>query len=89
MSTKPYSRESLERALIHHGIDYSPPDPSRRGAWLVQLPGTLGRQRMTSDQVYWYVVGVADGKRAEATTGQGSNVGTVGAESLRRAGWTR
>ena len=66
MSKKPYSRESLERALIHHGIDYSPPDPSRRGAWLIRPLSNLTREQVSSDEVYWYVVGLADGERKAA-----------------------
>ena len=51
-----FSRDTLERALVHHNIDYSPPFTGRP-YWLVTTH--LTREKMTSAQVYAFVVGLA------------------------------
>jgi len=63
MSNKrPYNRDSIERALIHHGADYSPPEEGGRSTWLIKTLG-IGMVQFTTPQAYAYVVGLADKER--------------------------
>lgn len=52
---RPYSRDSLERALVHHEVEYTRPTDSRRGAtWWIQVD--LGRET-TDHEVYCFLAG--------------------------------
>ena len=57
MKAKPYTRESLERALAHHGVEYSPPDPSLVKQWGIRT--RAGRVYMNASEVYAFVLGLA------------------------------
>jgi hypothetical protein len=61
----PFSRDSLERALIHHGIDYSPPGAGQPH-WRVAT--SLGYQQMTSREVWTFCLGLANRPRSKVTT---------------------
>jgi hypothetical protein len=51
-------RDSIERALVHHNISYSPPEPpGGRSSWLVET--NIGRQEMTQAQVTAFCAGLA------------------------------
>ena len=56
-----YNRDSLERALIHHKVDYSPPG-EMRNTWIVHT-NVLGSIEMTSRDAWCYTVGLADKER--------------------------
>lgn len=52
-------REAVERALIHHDINYSPPEPpGGRTTWVLWT--TLGPLNATITQAEWYCQGLAD-----------------------------
>jgi hypothetical protein len=50
-------REAVERALIHHQIDYSPPGADRP-TFLINT--TTGRREANLIQAEWYCRGLAD-----------------------------
>lgn len=60
MPKKPYTRESLERALVHHRIDYSPPHVGKP-QW--RVGHGLDAVEMPEAMVYAYVLGLAEGER--------------------------
>jgi hypothetical protein len=55
-----HRRESIERALIHHGIDYSPPD-GERPKWIINT--NAGRLIVNSTEAVCYCQGLADKER--------------------------
>ena len=68
MAKKAYTRDSLEMALIHHGMDYSPPESpgAGRGKWILRTG--IGNIEATEKEVYFYVVGLADHERKTSLT---------------------
>jgi hypothetical protein len=60
-----YTRDSLERALIHHGIDYSPPEAGRIDGWRIHM-GTRTLHGLRGSEVYFYCCGLADKERQTA-----------------------
>jgi hypothetical protein len=63
-------RDSIERALIHHGVEYSPPEPpGGRTTWVVRRVRTTN-QVMTNRDVMFYVYGLADKECQLATVDQ-------------------
>jgi hypothetical protein len=55
-------RDAVERALIHHQVQYSPPEgPGGRTTWVIQT-GT-GAKTATLVQAEWYCQGLADKER--------------------------
>jgi murein DD-endopeptidase MepM/ murein hydrolase activator NlpD len=57
-------RNAIERAFMHHGIDYSPPEEGGRSTWVIST-GT-GRKTATTTQAEWYCQGLADKERKQA-----------------------
>jgi hypothetical protein len=57
MAINAAKRDAIERALIHHGIDYSPPGTGTP-TWLISTH--TGRLVATTTQVQWYCRGLAD-----------------------------
>lgn len=62
MAKKPYTRDSLERALIHHDVTFYKPEPSTLNKWIISA---IGRESMvmTDAECYFYVLGLADARR--------------------------
>ena len=54
-------REAVERALIHHRVDYSPPDADRP-TFLINT--STGRKAANLAQAEWYCQGLADADKA-------------------------
>lgn len=55
---KASKREAIERALIHHKVDYSPPGGGH-STWRI-FSRRSGSVRMTTAQVSAYCMGLAD-----------------------------
>jgi hypothetical protein len=54
-------RDAVERALMHHKVDYSPPSVDRP-SFLIST--SMGRLSATLYQAEWYCRGLADAKRS-------------------------
>jgi hypothetical protein len=54
-------RDSIERALIHHAVDYSPPETGGRPTWVIHTG--VGTMNMTTREARCYVYGLADKER--------------------------
>jgi len=64
-----YSRDSLERALVHHGIEYTTSEEREGRLWFVHTG--FGGREMTTPQVSAYVLGLADKERQLAARAGG------------------
>ena len=58
-------RDAVERALIHHKIDYSPPGPGRS---TFSINTTAGWREANLPQAEWYCQGLADTKKLSQAT---------------------
>lgn len=54
-------RDSIERALQSHGIEYSPPLTDERPTWL--LATRTGLEEATTEQAKWFCIGLAVNSR--------------------------
>lgn len=61
MTRQQARRDAIERALIHHRIDYSPPGAGQP-KWLITT--TSGRYAADMHQAEWYCRGLADAEAA-------------------------
>lgn len=54
-------REAVERALVHHGVEYSPPEAGGRNTWLISVGGD--RIEANLAQAEWFCYGLAERSR--------------------------
>lgn len=60
---KLYTRDSIERALIHHKVEYSPPGVGQPKFRIHTSSTSLGTVEMIEKEAYCYVIGLADKER--------------------------